>query len=96
MELPNEELFPFSNRCYDQLPILIAAIVRETYLFIKSMQPISQNYNCRNLVKQIKIAEENLSQSCILCQLLRKKTLASGSNIFFIFTTICLISTEWI
>ena len=46
MELPNEELFPFSNRCYDQLPILIAAIVRgETYPFIKSMQPISQNYN---------------------------------------------------
>ena len=45
MELPNEELFPFSNRCYDQLPILIAAIVRETYPFIKSMLPISQNYN---------------------------------------------------
>ena len=45
MELPNEELFPFSNCCYDQLPILIAAIVRETYPFIKSMQPISQNYN---------------------------------------------------
>ena len=39
--------------------------------------------------KQINITEENLSQSCILCQLLRTKTLAgsqgqgqNASNIF--------------
>ena len=44
------------------------------------MQPISPNYNWENGVKQIKITEENLSQSCILCQLLRTKTLASGSK----------------
>ena len=73
------------NRCYDHcknvfLPIFIAAVVRETYFFIKIMQPISPNYNWENGVKQIKITEENLSQSCILCQLLRTKTLASGSK----------------
>ena len=83
MELPNEEFFPLSNRCYDHcknvfLPIFIAAVVRETYFFIKIMQPISPNYNWENGVKQIKITEENLSQSCILCQLLRTKTLGSG------------------
>ena len=33
-----------------------------------------------NGVKKIKITEENLSQICILCQLLRTKTLASGSK----------------
>ena len=41
-----------------------------------------------NEVKQIRIIEENLSQSCILCQLLRTKTLASGqiaSKILFCF-----------
>ena len=63
------------------------------------MQPISPNYNWENGVKQIKITEENLSQSCILCQLLRTKTLVLGSkcikHFFLIFTTICLISAEW-
>ena len=44
------------------------------------MQPIRPNYNSENGVKQIKITEENLSQSCILCQLLKTKTLVSGSN----------------
>ena len=62
------------------LPIFIAAVVRETHSFIKIMQPISPNYNWENWVKQIKITEENLSQSFILCQLLRTKTLASGSK----------------
>ena len=62
------------------LPISIAAVVRETYSFIKIMLPIRSSYNWENLVKQIKITEENLSQSCILCQSLRTKTLASGSN----------------
>ena len=58
----------------DVLPIFIAAEVRETYSFIKIMQPISSNYNWENGVKQIKITEENLLQSCILCQLLRTKS----------------------
>ena len=53
--------------------------VRETYSFIKIMQPVNPNYNWENEVKQIKNTEENLSQSCILCQLLRTKTLAPGS-----------------
>ena len=44
------------------------------------MQLINPNYNWENGVKQIQITEENLSQSCILCQLLRTKTLASGSK----------------
>ena len=40
-----------SNRCYDHcknafLPIFIATVVRETYYFIKVVQPIiSPNYN---------------------------------------------------
>ena len=80
------------------LPIFIAAVVRETYSFIKIMQPISLNYNWENGVKQIKITEEKLSQSCILCQLLKTKTLASGSKCikyFFYFdhylTYICRV-----
>ena len=51
------------------------------------MQPINPNYNWENGVKQIKITEENLSQSFILCQLdkdrqldERIKTLASRSK----------------
>ena len=52
----------------------------ESYSFFKIMQPISPNYNWENGVKQIKIIEENLSQSCILCQLLRKENLGSGSK----------------
>ena len=102
MELPNEEFFALCNRCYDHCKmsftrIFIAAVVRETYSFIKINQLISPNYNWKNAVKQIKIIEENLSQSCILCQLLRAKILASGSKCikhFFIFTTISFISAE--
>ena len=78
------------------LHIFIAEVVRETYFFIKLVQPIRSNYNG---VKQIKITEENLSQSCILCQLLVTKTLASGSKYIKdfckIFTTIGPISAEW-
>ena len=51
-------------------------------------EPISSNYSWENGVTQTKITEENLSQSCIFCQLLRTKTLASGSkciNFFFWF-----------
>ena len=81
------------------LPIFVAASVRETHFFIKIMQPISPNYNWEKGVKQIKITEENLSKSCILYQLLRKKTLVSGSKCikyFFKFLPLfCLISSEW-
>ena len=91
MELPNEAFFLLATVAMITvkiLPISIAAVVRETYSFIKIMQPISPNYNWENGVKQIKITEENLSQSCILCQLLGTKTLVSGSKCikhFFLF-----------
>ena len=76
MELSNEA----------SLPIFIAVIVRETYSFNKIMQPISPNYDRENGIKQIKITEKYLSQSYILCQLLRTKALASGSkSIKYIF-----------
>ena len=51
-------------------------------LLHQNLAPISQNYDSENGAKQINITEENLSQSCILCQLLRKKTLASVSKCF--------------
>ena len=70
MELPNEAFVPLRNHCYDQCKNIC---LRVTYSFIKIMQPISANYNWENGVKQIKITEENLSQSCILCQLIRDK-----------------------
>ena len=85
---------PLCNCCYNHCKNVIypfsfiVAVVRETYSFIKIMQPISSNYNWENEVQQIKITEENLSQSCILCQLLRTKTLASGTlyiKYFFYF-----------
>ena len=44
------------------------------------MQPIRPNYNWENGVKKIEITKGNLSQSCILCQSLRAKTLVSGSK----------------
>ena len=62
------------------LLIFIAAVARKTYSSIKIMQAISPNFNWENGVKQVKITEENSSKSCILCQLLRAKTLVSGSN----------------
>ena len=57
---------------------LIAQSIK--YSFIRTMQPISPIYNWEIGVQQIKITEEKLSQSFILCQLLRTKTLASGSK----------------
>ena len=82
MELPNEAFCPLSNRCYNHWKnaFYLFSYFRETYSFIKIMQPTSPNYNWENGVKQIKIIEENLLQICILCQLLRTKTLASGSK----------------
>ena len=88
------------------LPIFIAAIVRETYFFIKIMQPLLKSCNLlvqtiiENGVKQIKITEENLSQSYILCQLLRIKTIVSGSKCikhFFLFLPLfpLYLSAEW-
>ena len=37
------------------------------------MQPISPNYPWENGVKEIKSAEEKLSQSCILCSIAKDK-----------------------
>ena len=83
MELPNETFFLLATVAMiilKNLHIFIAAVVRETYSFIKIMEAISRNYNWENGVKQIKITVENLSPSCILCQLLRTKTLVLGSR----------------
>ena len=60
--------------------IFIAAVVRETNSFIKIMQSVSPNYNWENRVKQIRLLKKICHKSCILCQLLRTKTLASGSK----------------
>ena len=52
------------------------------------MRPNSPNYNLVNQVKPTKITEENLSQSCVLRQLLRTKTLAlmiKMHQTFFLF-----------
>ena len=57
------------------LPTLRAAVVRETYSFIKIMQPIGPNYNGENGIKQIKITEENLSLVSN-----KAKTLQAGSK----------------
>ena len=73
------------------LPIFIAAIVRETYSFIKIKQSISPYYNWENGAKQIRLLKnichkscillkKICHKSCILCQLLREKTLASRSK----------------
>ena len=48
MELPNEAFFLLATVAMISvkiLPIFIAAVFRETYSFIKIMQPISPNYN---------------------------------------------------
>ena len=85
----NVELY---NKTYFPLRIFSAAMVTVKMSFThfhscignillhQTMQPISLNYNWDNGVKQIKITAENLWQSCILCQLLRAKTPASGSK----------------
>ena len=91
-ELPNEEFFLLETVVMITVKMsfthFYSGSYQGTHSFIKIMQPISPNYNWENGVKQIKITEENLSQSCILCQLLRTKTLASGSKCmkhFFLF-----------
>ena len=63
------------------------------------MQHISPNYNSENGVKQIKITEENLSQSCILCQSIAKDKDPSirvkmYQAFFLIFDSIRLIFAE--
>ena len=101
----NVELY---NKTYFPLRIFFAAMVTVKMSFThfhscignillhQTMQPISLNYNWDNGVKQIKITAENLWQSCILCQLQRPQRRGqNASSIFFIFTTICLISAEW-
>ena len=101
MESPIEAFFPLNNHCYDHfylylLPIFIAAVVREIYSFIKIMQPISPNCNWENGVKQIKITEENLSQSSIFYQLLRTKTTVSGEKYIKHFVLFLPIFTSYL
>ena len=83
MELPNEAFFTLSNLYYDHCKNVFYPFSwqqlsgKHIHLF---MQPISPNYNSKNGVKQIKVTQESLSQNSILCQLLRTKTLASGTK----------------
>ena len=51
------------------------------------MQFVSPNYNGENGVKKIRLTEENFSQKLYLVSIAIKKDP--------IFTTICLISAEW-
>ena len=63
------------------------------------MQPFNPNYNWETGVKQIKITEENLSQSCILCQLVKAKTLTPGSKYikhFFFYLYCYLPYISWV
>ena len=60
------------------LPISTTTVVRETNSFIKIMQLISPNYPLENGVKQIKSAEEKLSQSFILCSIAKDKDPSIG------------------
>ena len=82
------------NRCYDHciLPISITTIVRRTNRFLKIMQLISPNYNLGNGVKQIKITEEKLSHSCILCCIAKNKDPSTRVKMhqffYFIFWTL--------
>ena len=102
MELPNEAFSPLSNRFYDHCK-------NDVYPFSwqhLSGKHISSSKSCNllvqtiteNGVKQIKITEINLSQSCVLCQLLRTKSLASGSKcikhflLFLPLFDLCLLS----
>ena len=93
MELPNEEFFHLRNRCYDHCKNVFS-----THFHSSSCQgSIPSSKSCNLLaptitekvgLKKIKITAENLSKSCILCQLLSTKTLDSGSKCikhFFLF-----------
>ena len=87
MELPNSDFFFFlsANVAIITLKMYfiyfhISSYQGNIFLYQNLYISISSNYNRENWGKQIKITEENLSQSFILCQLLRTKTLASGSK----------------
>ena len=58
-------------------PISIATVFMETTSFIRIMQPISPNYPWENGVKQIKRAEQKLSQSCIFWSIIKDKDFSS-------------------
>ena len=45
-------------------------------IFLHQMQLVNPSYNWENGINQIKITKENLCQSCIWCQLLRKYLIA--------------------
>ena len=64
------------------------------------MQRIGPNYNWENGIQTDKDHWRKFDTKLYLVSVAEDKTLASGSkcikHIFFIFTTICLISAEWI
>ena len=60
-------------------------------------QPISPIYNLENVIEQIKITEENLLRFVSIAKDEKPSIRVKIHQIFFvlIFTTICLISAEW-
>ena len=96
MELPNEASFLLPTVTMITVKMCFTRVHSSSYQEI--MQPIKPNYNWENEVKQIKISEGNLSQSCILCQLLSTKTLASGSkcikhiSVFLLVFALCMLN----
>ena len=44
------------------------------------MWPINPNYSWENEANKIKSAEENLSQSCVLCSIAKEKDPSSGAK----------------
>ena len=63
------------------------------------MQSISPNHNWENGVKQIRLLKKIRHKSCNFCQLLRTKTLASGSKCikhYFCYFYHCLPYVSWI
>ena len=59
----------FLLKHFSLITVSTATVVRETNSFVKIMLAISPNYPWENGVKQIKSAEEKLSQSSILCSI---------------------------
>ena len=70
MEFLNEASFLHRNR----MTILKLCLIHfHSRSCQRNMPPISPIYNWENEVKQVKNTEENLSQSCILSQLVREQ-----------------------
>ena len=84
MELPNEAFFLLATVAMITVKMSFthfhSSSCQGNIFLHQNMQSISPNYNWENGVKQIRLLKKICHKSCILCQLLRTKTLASGSK----------------